>query len=555
MSTITCSKPIPKTTPTGRQSGWIVELRHEELGEVKYISGSEMFMIDAKIDKQVASWEEKYRRLQERQSQADRAAEAEERTREAREQIQAIEGLLAHTLEIDDAVDWDKEKNTSEFDTPRPKPPKKRRLEAKPSKKSFQKEIPFSAVILGRKKKTLLEQEEKYQDALRKWEEKKSKAEEDFQKSTEKYEAALEVWEKLRQEYENSKARFNEKLDVLREEYEHKGVEAVIEYCEIVLENSSYPDSFPKNFEMQYSEASGMLIVDFQLPAPDDMPKIEQVRYIKSRDEFSEKLLSEAARKRLYESAVYQVALRTIHELFEADKVDALQAVTFNGRVDAIDPGTGHMETKCIVSVQAEKSEFCAINLSAVDPKTCFKALKGVGSTKISSVTPIRPILELDKTDRRFRDHHEVAHTLDESTNLAAMDWEEFEHLVREVFEKEFAQAGGEVKVTQASSDGGIDAVAFDPDPIRGGKIVIQAKRYTNIVGVAAVRDLYGTVLNEGATKGILVTTSDYGADSYKFAADKPLTLMSGANLLHLLEKHGHRAKIDIQEARLVRDR
>jgi len=34
------------------------------------------------------------------------------------------------------------------------------------------------------------------------------------------------------------------------------------------------------------------------------------------------------------------------------------------------------------------------------------------------------------------------------------------------------------VKVTQASRDRGVDAIAFDPDPIRGGKFVIQAKRY-----------------------------------------------------------------------------
>ena len=92
----------------------------------------------------------------------------------------------------------------------------------------------------------------------------------------------------------------------------------------------------------------------------------------------------------------------------------------------------------------------------------------------------------------------------------------------------------------------------FDPDPIRGGKIVIQAKRYTNVVGVAAVRDLYGTVMNEGATKGILITTSDYGSDSYNFAKDKPLTLLNGSNLLHLLEKHGHNASIDIKAAKLL---
>ena len=38
------------------------------------------------------------------------------------------------------------------------------------------------------------------------------------------------------------------------------------------------------------------------------------------------------------------------------------------------------------------------------------------------------------------------------------------------------------------------------------------------VVGVSAVRDLHGTVLNEGANKGILVTTSGYGNDAYDFA-------------------------------------
>jgi restriction system protein len=132
------------------------------------------------------------------------------------------------------------------------------------------------------------------------------------------------------------------------------------------------------------------------------------------------------------------------------------------------------------------------------------------------------------------------------------MDWKDFEQLVREIFEQEFTKEGGEVKVTRASRDGGVDAVAFDPDPLRGGKIVIQAKRYTNVVGVSAVRDLYGTVMNEGANKGILVTTSNYGTDAYEFAKGKPLVLLDGNNLLHLLQKHGHRARIDLQEAKLM---
>jgi restriction system protein len=130
------------------------------------------------------------------------------------------------------------------------------------------------------------------------------------------------------------------------------------------------------------------------------------------------------------------------------------------------------------------------------------------------------------------------------------MGWEDFEHLIRELFEREFASEGAEVRVTRASRDAGVDAVVFDPDPIRGGKIVIQAKRYTNTVDVSAVRDLYGTVMNEGAIKGILVTTSGFGPDAHAFARGKPITLLDGGNLIHLLQKHGRNVRIDLKEAK-----
>jgi restriction system protein len=165
-------------------------------------------------------------------------------------------------------------------------------------------------------------------------------------------------------------------------------------------------------------------------------------------------------------------------------------------------------------------------------------------------VAPVTPIQQIERDDSRFTDGRAIGDELQGGENIAAMDWEDFEHLIRELFGKEFSKGGGEVKVTQASRDGGIDAVAFDPDPLRGGKIVIQAKRYTRTVGVSAVRDLYGTVMNEGANKGILVTTSDYGPDAYNFVKDKPIQLLNGGNLLSLLEQHGYDARIDVKEAR-----
>ena len=204
------------------------------------------------------------------------------------------------------------------------------------------------------------------------------------------------------------------------------------------------------------------------------------------------------------------------------------------------------------MSLQASKDEFLAINLNKVDPKACFKQLKGVGSSKLHGLSPVAPIISITREDRRFISPYDVVDGIDGTDNLAAMDWQDFENLIREIFEKEFVSNGGEVKITQASRDGGVDAIAFDPDPIRGGKIVIQAKRYTNVVGVSAVRDLFGTTLNEGATKGILVTTADYGPDAYEFAKGKPLTLLNGSNLLHLLDKHGHKARIDLKEAKKI---
>ena len=73
-------------------------------------------------------------------------------------------------------------------------------------------------------------------------------------------------------------------------------------------------------------------------------------------------------------------------------------------------------------------------------------------------------------------------------------------------------------------------------------------------MGVSAVRDLYGTIMNEGANRGILITTSTYGPDSYEFAKNKPISLVDGSNLLNLLQKHNMKFKIDLLEARNLLD-
>ena len=45
---------------------------------------------------------------------------------------------------------------------------------------------------------------------------------------------------------------------------------------------------------------------------------------------------------------IYQICTRTIHELFEADIINALDAVAFNGLVTNKNPATGIEETKAV---------------------------------------------------------------------------------------------------------------------------------------------------------------------------------------------------------------
>lgn len=385
-----------------------------------------------------------------------------------------------------------------------------------------------------------------YEQAVAQWPETVKEVEAENLRRHGEYTTAIERWNACRIEYEqNETAR-------LKADYESLLPKAVVDYCKRVLSLSDFPDDSRRKLNLEYVPATKILIVDYLLPAPDDLPRVKEVKYVKSREEDVEVYFSEKEFNQIYDDVLYQICLRSLYELFETDEAYALSAVVFNGWVESVDKATGNDTSACVMSVHAKKEEFQKINLARVDPKVCFKTLKGIGSSTLHSLMPIAPVLKINREDKRFVASYAVAGQLDERTNLAAMDWEDFEHLIRELFEKEFSKPGCEVKVTQASRDGGVDSVVLDSDPIHGGKTVIQAKRYTNTVSVAAVRELYGTVLNEGAMKGILVTTADYGPDAYEFAKGKPLVLLNGANLLHLLEKHGHKAKIDIQEAKRI---
>ena len=539
---IDSSEGYANYSSSGKVTSFGMDLTFDELQLSKSCRSRDVHLLSAKINDTLLSWEVRYKRHLDTLAKERTAQSVDEDNQAAAAALDELRGILAHTLTIDDAVDWHRLERRDKFvinleELIQDEQLKSRMgsdnsedsnnaLKSKLHRKPTLRDVRILFGVLARTFR---------RDLIR-----------------EKYEQIAAEWESKSVEFYRRQELDNAAVQQMRGRYESSDPSAIEEYCDLVLQNSEYPDVFPKSWALEYRSDNKTIIINYDLPNIEHLPIIESYRYIKSRDEVVPKKLSDTAKKNLYESVIYQICIRTLHELIEADAIDAIHAVAFNGLVTRNNPAIGVDETKMILSVLADKMEFSAFDLSRVEPKATFKHLKGISGIALIDLTPVAPIINLEKTDRRFIDGRDVVYALDASVNLASMDWEDFEHLIREIFQKEYASKGGEVKVTRASADGGVDAIAFDPDPIHGGKIIIQAKRYTNIVSVAAVRELYGTVVNEGATKGILVTTSDYGKDSYEFAKNKPLSLLNGQNLLHLLGKHGHKARIDIAEAKKV---
>jgi len=292
------------------------------------------------------------------------------------------------------------------------------------------------------------------------------------------------------------------------------------------------------------------LIVEISLP---DVVHSPPVKTVHLRSGPIKKPLKLAERREYLPKVHPSIMLRVAYELFRSDDDKTIRLLVLNGWIRYPHPNTG-IETKSYTaSLMVERSQIVSLNLKDLNPVAAFQTLKGKSAGRLIEIIPIEPSLNLDKTDSRFVAGKDVLEGLNADTNLAAMDWQDFEHLIRELFEKEFAGRGAEVKVTQASRDRGVDAIVFNPDPIHGGKYVIQAKCYTNTVDVSAVRDLCAVVRKEGASRGILVSTSTYGADAHAFANNEPVTLLDGAQLLGLLGKHGYNFKIDLHEARQLR--
>ena len=121
---------------------------------------------------------------------------------------------------------------------------------------------------------------------------------------------------------------------------------------------------------------------------------------------------------------------------------------------------------------------------------------------------------------------------------LLAMAPRAFEELIAELLARE----GMDVTLTPPSRDRGRDILAVARTPVSKQLYLVECKRYArgNPVDVTVVRSLYGVVMKENASSGVIVTTSRFTSDALNFAepVQYRMGLVDFQSLLGWLKKH-----------------
>lgn len=113
---------------------------------------------------------------------------------------------------------------------------------------------------------------------------------------------------------------------------------------------------------------------------------------------------------------------------------------------------------------------------------------------------------------------------------IRQMHWRNFEELVAEAFRRQ----GYRVTEGGYGADGGIDL-----ELVNGGeRTLVQCKQWkSQKVGVSIIREMYGVLTASNAERVIIICSGEFTHQATDFAKGKPIELLSGQELLSLIQK------------------
>lgn len=338
-----------------------------------------------------------------------RLAEVDAMNAELQNTYDEIDSMLAATLEVDDYVDLQSLRVSamhppfsSEYERPNLPPP----MPPNPPEPQF---VPppgepskLGGLFGARKKYAEIESAARkdFEAAHRAWraemDQMPARRQSLQQQHSEAEAGRLRNLEEAHSQYQNECSARDEEAAIANEELDNLvsglayGVDSAIqEYVSIVLSRSVYPDSFPVEHEYDFDASTKELTLTALVPPPECIPTTKEYKYLKAKDEITTSLLPRRDVKERYRTAVAQVAVRSLHEVFEADRAGHMQSVALTVAVDTTDPATGHQRRIPLVVVAAARDEFSNLDLANVVPSATLEHFGGSLSKSPIDLTPV----------------------------------------------------------------------------------------------------------------------------------------------------------------------
>jgi len=346
-----------RRTQRGSICGFIVEVRHRGLNELRTVGDRDRDTAIRKAEAICARWDEKWTRIQQQtsvqqQKQASKE-QAEAQTAVAEQELAAGATILRDAVGNRGPLHWGALEDRRSFrfgetgnypllkfakDGP---PIGIKPIEVPPQPRATDSQFGPRLTWLdklwspsrSRKEEAAAE---RFDKAHREWQAAKDTAD-DLQHQAEHQLSDANTQFKAKElEFKSTQEYSNAQLADFKRKYESKEPEAIVRYCELVLSVSRYPGFVGPEYDVSYNPANATAVIECELPDTDSIPTLVKVTYTASSRDFKEKHTTDNDRDKLFDLVLYQIALRTIYELFQADTANALASVVFNGWVDAL---------------------------------------------------------------------------------------------------------------------------------------------------------------------------------------------------------------------------
>lgn len=353
-----------------------------------------------------------------------RQAEVALRNAKLDEQFAEIDGILAATLDVDDYIDLDSLKtkvkltafDAGQLGVAAPRPTKL----AAPVQPTYREPAlvepvagtGIAAAFGGRKKHAAAVDEaraqhqlavqrarQQYEEAVRNWQAHCRDIDQGHSIAVAKWEAdekqrlvgldaARDAHDRRFREARAAADERNAEIEEFKNKLAFDVPEAIEEYVALVLSNSVYPESFSVTHSHSFELATRELTITVTVPEPSSLPTVKAYKYVRSSDEIAPTPLTATALKARYSGAVWQTAVRTIHEIFEADRAGKIQLVALTVQTKAVSAATGRPELIPLVQVAADRGAFADLDLSKVVPE---ETLKHLGASLSKSPYELKP--------------------------------------------------------------------------------------------------------------------------------------------------------------------